>query len=85
MSAAFDSQSSREANEVQHRKYKDLSAEMRRRANMRETHSGGRGTKEENSQRAKLGWEKRKRAKNQENSAIKNSSETQSYDRSQEV
>lgn len=40
---AFDAQSSREANAKQQRKYKDLSAEMRRRAAMRKTFAPGDG------------------------------------------
>jgi len=38
---AFDPETSKKAIEIQQSKYKDLSAEMARRANMRKTHGTG--------------------------------------------
>lgn len=87
---AFDSKSSKEANAKQHQRYPDLSAEMRRRANLRKTFAPGNGgfryLKEHEPEKFKQTFSGRKRnAKGQFEPKITDSSESQNYDRSKEV
>lgn len=58
-----DSEGGRKAKETQIANYGGLAgyaAEMRRRAGLRKTHSGGIGTTEQYRERAKKGWQKRR-------------------------
>lgn len=67
MSAAFDTQSSKEANDKQRQKYPDFSEEMRRRGAMTQNrrsganegnYGGKEGLSKEMARRAKIRWEK---------------------------
>lgn len=87
---AFDAKSSKEANAKQQQRYSDLSAEMRRRASLRKTFAPGNGgfryLKEHDPEKFKQTFSGRKRnAKGQFEPTLKDSSQSQDYDRTEEV